>query len=420
MRGWDRVTTNNLICTIHKESLVERLSGEKLTPLCVSCQTEIEHPEDLAQYEVIVQERNQLWNVIAKYVKTVFYFLSMIIVLAIGGSFAYAIVGIIVYIIVGLGVTWVASIFVPKSESELIGYVVTGLITLGGLLYTIRKEFNFKEYLQKSGYKPDLTAPTMEAVKVRIRNQYQSGNFFLEQFHMKITREYQERTSKIEALDLLDGVEFEEFIGRYFARTGYKVSMTKASGDDGVDLIVQKAGIKTAVQCKRYLGNVGVSAVQEVYAGKDLYDCDAAIVLTNSYFTKPATVAAKKLGVVLWDRDRLIKELSNTQEDTEWQDFIQSYYDFAPHEEQKATVIELRNKVITDPKPIMKKTDYDKVKLYKEPPPIEKISDTAKLTQFRQCDSCGTTNKVDLTQFSRARCGNCKQPLTIINKATAK
>lgn len=44
--------------------------------------------------------------------------------------------------------------------------------------------------------------------------------------------------------------------------------MTKASGDGGVDLILLKDGIKTAVQCKRYSGNVGVSAIQEVYAEK--------------------------------------------------------------------------------------------------------------------------------------------------------
>ena len=60
-----------------------------------------------------------------------------------------------------------------------------------------------------------------------------------------------------------------------------------------------------AVQCKRYDGPVGVKAVQEAYAGRDFYDRMVGAVMTNQYFTDPAVEAARKLKILLWDRDYL-------------------------------------------------------------------------------------------------------------------
>ena len=48
-----------------------------------------------------------------------------------------------------------------------------------------------------------------------------------------------------------------------------------------------------AVQCKLYQGKVGNSAVQEAVAGKSYYDCDEAMVITNSVFYPGAIALAK-------------------------------------------------------------------------------------------------------------------------------
>ncbi len=45
--------------------------------------------------------------------------------------------------------------------------------------------------------------------------------------------------------------------------------------------------------------------MQEAYAGRDYYDRMVGAVLTNQYFTKPAVQAARKLKILLWDRDYL-------------------------------------------------------------------------------------------------------------------
>jgi len=97
----------------------------------------------------------------------------------------------------------------------------------------------------------------------------------------------------------------------YFRRCGYSVRRTSASGDHGADLLIEKDGIKIAVQAKRYAPNntVGNAAVQEVIAGRIMYDCSQCWVITTSYFTKSAIELAAKAKVKLTNRDELINML---------------------------------------------------------------------------------------------------------------
>ncbi|HHY76704.1 MAG TPA: restriction endonuclease [Firmicutes bacterium] len=112
-------------------------------------------------------------------------------------------------------------------------------------------------------------------------------------------------------IDQMDGARFEDWLASFFRARGYRVETTPRAGDYGVDLILEKNGHKTVVQAKRWKGSVGVTAIQEVYAGKTLYGADAAMVVTNSRFTDDARRLAKSTGVVLWDRNRLRAELEN-------------------------------------------------------------------------------------------------------------
>ena len=113
---------------------------------------------------------------------------------------------------------------------------------------------------------------------------------------------------KEKSVDKLDGYTFEYYCAALLKKNGFnRVRVTQSSGDFGVDVIAWKKHKKYAVQCKRYSGSVGNHAVQEVYSGKDFYNCDCAIVMTNSYFTAAAKETAKKLGVLLWDGRTLSK-----------------------------------------------------------------------------------------------------------------
>jgi hypothetical protein len=118
------------------------------------------------------------------------------------------------------------------------------------------------------------------------------------------------REHHIKSLESLDGIEFEAYIADLFKRVWPSVEVTKKTGDQGADIILEDEGIKTAVQVKKYSGKVSNSAVQEVVAATKYYGCEKAMVVTNSQFTKSAIELAKKNGVTLVDGDK-IEELRN-------------------------------------------------------------------------------------------------------------
>lgn len=112
------------------------------------------------------------------------------------------------------------------------------------------------------------------------------------------------RNARAHELDNMEGLEFEYYCAELLAANGFiEVEVTKGSGDYGIDILAEKDGVTYAIQCKRYTGLVGVKAVQEAYAGRDYYDRMVGAVMTNQYFTKPAAEAARKLKILMWDRD---------------------------------------------------------------------------------------------------------------------
>ena len=104
-------------------------------------------------------------------------------------------------------------------------------------------------------------------------------------------------------MDSLDGHAFEEFCAKLLRGNGFSdVYVTRGSGDQGVDIIAKKDGVKYAVQCKHYASALGNTPVQEIYAGCVHYHCHVAVVMTNSTFTNGAVELAESTGVLLWDR----------------------------------------------------------------------------------------------------------------------
>ncbi|MDI9477036.1 MAG: restriction endonuclease [Natronincolaceae bacterium] len=133
----------------------------------------------------------------------------------------------------------------------------------------------------------------------------------LELFENKlINAQVQERMEySIDDVDLMDGYEFEYFIGLLFTKMGYMVETTKGSGDQGMDIIVEKKGIRIGIQTKCYSNKVTNKAVQEVFASLNHYNCNKGMVITNNYFTDSALELAQSNNIVLWDRDILKKKI---------------------------------------------------------------------------------------------------------------
>lgn len=100
----------------------------------------------------------------------------------------------------------------------------------------------------------------------------------------------------------MDGRTFEKFCANLLELFGFQdVKITASSGDQGVDILALRGGVKYAIQCKSYTSPLGNTSIQEVHAGKTFYDCHVGVVMTNSTFTAGAIELAKKTGVLLWD-----------------------------------------------------------------------------------------------------------------------
>lgn len=98
----------------------------------------------------------------------------------------------------------------------------------------------------------------------------------------------------------MTGHDYEHLVAAYLKNKGYTgVKVTKGSGDYGVDVIAHKGKKRYAVQCKYYTSPVSLGAVQEAVAGKAMYGCNAAMVVTNNTFTKAAKELAEQNDVLL-------------------------------------------------------------------------------------------------------------------------
>lgn len=131
--------------------------------------------------------------------------------------------------------------------------------------------------------------------------------YYAEYVPEMITKEQLPNKKTID-FDSMTGLEFEGFCAEILEKNGYdNVSVTRGSGDQGVDIIAYRDGVKYGFQCKCYTADIGNKAVQEIYAGKTYYQCHVGIVLTNRQFTPAAIDLAKKNGIVLWDRSKLLE-----------------------------------------------------------------------------------------------------------------
>lgn len=118
------------------------------------------------------------------------------------------------------------------------------------------------------------------------------------------------RAIGFDKIDKMSGIEFEDRMYVYFKDIGWKAEKTPVSGDYGADLILTTPeGNRIAAQLKRYSGQVGVDAVQEVAAAIPFYKADSGMIITNSHLTANAQKLASIHEIETWEREDLAKKL---------------------------------------------------------------------------------------------------------------
>ena len=171
--------------------------------------------------------------------------------------------------------------------------------------YFALKDYNENEYKMFCDCLINAEEIVKEYYKQKDREKY-IDNLIKNSNRDKLTDTY-----TIDKIDKMNGFEFEDFIALLFRKLGYKTSITKSSGDQGIDVLAIRNNITLAIQAKCYSGIVGNHAIMEAVAGVKFYNADKCLVVTNSKFSKSAIELAKANGVELWDRKKLIEQIGD-------------------------------------------------------------------------------------------------------------
>jgi restriction system protein len=114
-------------------------------------------------------------------------------------------------------------------------------------------------------------------------------------------------SSGMREIDAMTGIDFENYVAAKLRAAGYRVALTKVTGDFGVDLIASKGKERIAIQCKRHGRRIGAAAVQQVVAGALMHRCTSTMVVSNQEFTPAAIRLADVHACELVGRARLPK-----------------------------------------------------------------------------------------------------------------
>lgn len=107
-----------------------------------------------------------------------------------------------------------------------------------------------------------------------------------------------------------NGIDFEHWCAQQIEDQGWSVVISKASGDQGVDVIASRESLTVAVQCKRYNSPIGNKAVQEAFTGSKHYNADLSVVIGTGGFTRSAQEVANTTNVILLDAE-MIKDFTS-------------------------------------------------------------------------------------------------------------
>lgn len=102
-----------------------------------------------------------------------------------------------------------------------------------------------------------------------------------------------------------DPYEYERWCANQLRRSGWIAEATQASGDQGVDVIASKGGLKVALQCKLHNAAIGNKAIQEIHAAAAFIEATHAAVVSPVNYTRSARQLAAKLDVLLLHHTQL-------------------------------------------------------------------------------------------------------------------
>ena len=80
-------------------------------------------------------------------------------------------------------------------------------------------------------------------------------------------------------INCMGGPEFKRFMADLCRQKGYDLKETKATGDQGIDLLLDMGGERMAVKLKRWTGPVANAVVGTTFAGKHNRFCSFTLFI---------------------------------------------------------------------------------------------------------------------------------------------
>ncbi len=111
----------------------------------------------------------------------------------------------------------------------------------------------------------------------------------------------------------LSGKQYEDEISNLFSKLGYKVNLTKSSGDEGIDIFLEKDGEFTAVQCKAHIRPVSPSVAQELYSSMLHEQIAKGIIVSTHGFTNGTADFAITKPIALWGLPEILQAELNLE-----------------------------------------------------------------------------------------------------------
>jgi len=134
-------------------------------------------------------------------------------------------------------------------------------------------------------------------------------------YHAWRKGELLDRQTSVKSINALPWKDFEYLVGEAFRRQGYKVQDNTGSGaDGGIDLVLEKDGQRTLVQCKNWrTSRVSVSTVRELYGVVTAEGAAAGILVCSGRYTKDAVEFAQGKALTLIDGLALARLIGEVQ-----------------------------------------------------------------------------------------------------------
>jgi HJR/Mrr/RecB family endonuclease len=134
-----------------------------------------------------------------------------------------------------------------------------------------------------------------------------AGTWLLIFYYFKRRAYERKKLQALEAADIaaMGWHGFENYVAELLKSQGYTQVKLTEYYDWGADIIAIKDGVRWGIQVKHYKGRIKARAIQQIVAGLNKYNCQRAMVVTNSAYTRQARELARSNDCVLVDGDVL-------------------------------------------------------------------------------------------------------------------